>query len=464
MHTASAQGSQTTIWHGFWHRLELHPVKSLVVLYVLSVVLYCASIPLPRIDGQLTGSDGAFYYSYLPALLLHHGLDFTDQYAALAPKSAVARSPLTAAGGLTNKYTVGTPILWVPFFLIGHCLAFALRLFGHSIRLDGLGYVYQIPTLLGSMTYGFAGVLLVYRSCRRFFGRAACSSAAILIWFATNLVYYMIAEPSMSHACSFFAGALFLNLWLSYRPHPSPKQWMILGISGGLIGLVRPADAAWLVLPVVDSILTLKTDWRNYLAGFCKGIVLFCCTAAATFSPQMGLSYYFYGNPFRSGYLLSNSPFHWLSPKVFSVLFSLRHGLFSWHPVLIFALIGVVLFYRKERSLVISLALVAAAQTYVVSSWSGWSAGDSFGSRMLISLLPILALGFSALIEWAAARRAYAAIFLPAACFVVWNALFIVQYRMGFISKKQSIIFYQLTVGKAAMLKEIPERLRLMLR
>jgi hypothetical protein len=82
---------------------------------------------------------------------------------------------------------------------------------------------------------------------------------------------------------------------------------------------------------------------------------------------------------------------------------------------------------------------------------------------MLINLLPIMAMGFAAVVEWTAVRRAYSAICLLAACCLAWNALFIVQYRMGFISKSNSITFYQLTLGKLTLLKEIPSRLKDML-
>ena len=54
---------------------------------------------------------------------------------------------------------------------------FAPEIAGQTIVLDGTGYIYQAPVMIGSITYGFAGVLLVYRSCSRFFSRSSSASA-----------------------------------------------------------------------------------------------------------------------------------------------------------------------------------------------------------------------------------------------------------------------------------------------
>jgi hypothetical protein len=104
-----------------------------------------------------------------------------------------------------------------------------------------------------------------------FFSRAASALAVILIWFATNLLYYVTVEPSMSHACSFFASALFLSLWLSRRPDPTLTQWIILGISGGMVAPVRPPDATRLALPIVDCLFAMKAagDFCIVDGNFC---------------------------------------------------------------------------------------------------------------------------------------------------------------------------------------------------
>jgi len=198
-----------SFWIWACQYLEQRPIALLGGLYVFCVVLFLASILLPHADGQLIGSDGKFYYAYLPTLLIDHDLNFENQYEKLLSGKSLERQREAGSGRLPNKYAIGPAILWIPFFLIGHILALSLNAVGYSITLDGSGYVYQAMTLIGSITYGFIGILLVYRSCRHFFSKTSSASAAILVWLATNVVYYTLAEPSMSHSCSFFAMVIF---------------------------------------------------------------------------------------------------------------------------------------------------------------------------------------------------------------------------------------------------------------
>jgi hypothetical protein len=102
-------------------------------------------------------------------------------------------------------------------------------------------------------------------------------------------------------------------------------------------------------------------------------------------------------------------------------------------------------------------------QVYVIGSWGGWMGGDSFGSRMLISSLPALALGLAALIEWTAARGARTTIGVLGSALIAWNALFFIQYRLGYIPRFKPITFEELTLGKLSMLQDLAHRIRLIL-
>jgi hypothetical protein len=445
-------------------RLEGHPIAYLIGLYACCLAIFLISIPMPHADGQLTGSDGAFYYAYLPALLIDHSLDFSNPYARLVSADFVKHTKHTATGRLPNKWAVGPAILWMPFFLVGHILAVTLKAAGFPVSPDGLGYVYQVPTLIGSLTYGFAGLLLIYRSCRRFFSRSSSASATILIWLATNVIYYMIAEPSMSHACSLFTVALFLELWLGFRPAPTFSQWVCLGMAGGLVTLVRLQDATWLALPVIDALLAFKSGRGALLLRQLKGFLGFGLAAGIVFMPQMAIWRVLNGSSTRIGYLQTKAFFHWFAPEILEVLFSLRHGLYLWHPVLLLATAGLILLYRKDRSLSLLLGLMFASQLYLVGAWSGWSGGDAFGGRLLISSFPALALGLAALVEWAVERSAQTAAVILSSSLIAWNALFFVQYRLRYISMRGAITFNQLTLGKLAMLKDIVRHIQAMLR
>ena len=235
-------------------------------------------------------------------------------------------------------------------------------------------------------------------------------------------------------------------------------------MTGGLVALVRLPDATWLALPFLDAVLKMRTSREISWGSQVKGFFVFCMSAAIVFLPQMvvwqilntstnGASYPNYG-----GY------FYWFTPKIFRVLFSLRHGFFLWHPVLFFAASGLVLLYRKDRSLTFLLGFMFVVQLYIVSAWYGWFGGHSFGNRMLINSLPALALGLAALIDWAAKRNALRVAGILAVSLIVWNALFFAQYRLGYISKYAAISFHELILGKFTMLLDMANRIQHMFR
>jgi hypothetical protein len=449
-------------WNRVQHRLETHPLAYLTGFLVCCVVAFLITIPLPRVDGQLIGSDGIYYYSYLPTLLIDHDLSSTSQYAKLMVEKAGGSGGIAKPVRNTNKHAIGSAILWMPFFLIGHLLAILFNAAGYPIALDGTGYIYQAPVMIGSILYGFAGVLLVYRSCSRFFSRWGSVSAAILIWLATNVIYYMIAEPSMSHACSFFATALFLDAWLRYRPLPSSRQWILIGMAGGLVALVRLQDVTWLALPLLDASWAVRTDIKKHLRRQWKGFLFFSAAAFVVFMPQIAI--WLTSEGAQRYHVISTGRFHWAAPEISNVLFSFRHGLYLWHPVLLFATGGLVLLYRRNRLLTLLLALMLAAQLYLIGAWYAWWGGHSFGSRMLISSFPALALGLAALLDWSAKRNALPMAGILACSLILWNALFFAQYRLGYISKYSAITLNQLTLGKFSMLLDIAHRIQTMMR
>src|SRR5262245_26163122 len=92
------------VWQRGWRWVDRRPLAWLLGLNALCMLLYLALIPVPRVDGQLVGSDGVHYYAYLPALFLEHSLDFSPYYRRVLPPEQVARIARTPTGHLHNAY------------------------------------------------------------------------------------------------------------------------------------------------------------------------------------------------------------------------------------------------------------------------------------------------------------------------------------------------------------------------
>jgi hypothetical protein len=83
-----------------------------------------------------------------------------------------------------------------------------------------------------------------------------------------------------------------------------------------------------------------------------------------------------------------------------------------------------------------------AAALWLVSSWSVWWAGSSFGHRMFISSLPFLAFGAADI--FSRVRRtavAWAVIVL----LVFWNFGYAIQYGTGMINRQEGVSLVTLT-------------------
>lgn len=446
-------GMSTTVERGLaWG--ERHATRVLLGLSLLALAAFLATIPLPHADGMLIGSDGIGYYMYVRSIALDGDIDFANEAEALnaARYIDIYRTP---TGRISNQYALGAPLLWLPFFLAAHLLSLALRAVGLSVLADGYGYIYQAAVCVGSIVYGACAMLLMHRTARRLFPGTALA-ACVALFLASNFAYYLIAEPSMAHMCSVFAASLLVYLWVSLRPLTTPARCLTIGLAGGLVGLVRQPDAVLLLTPALDALLA-----RGTVQGKGKRLAAMAAGFFAIFWMQMLVWYILNGDPFLSGYLLKGDQgFVWGAPRLLDVLFSTRHGLFLWHPVLLLGLAGLALLARQNRAMGGLLLAGFAAQTYVIAAWSAWWQGDAFGGRMFMATLPIFAIGLAAFLERVRSRPGPATASLAAiAILVVWNALFMAQYRLGYISRGGPYTLRELTWGKAEMLAEMAKRL-----
>jgi hypothetical protein len=423
-------------------------------LFLISLLLFLALLRVPRVDGQLIGSDGVYYYVYVRSLVLDRDLDFADEYAYFQiPASKYGQTPL---GRAPNKYAVGPALLWMPFFLTAHAIALAGRALGLGVAADGYGYLYQAAISIGSMVYGALGFWLASICARRMFSRLAAVSAVALLWLASNSFYYMVFEPSMAHMVALFSVSLALTVWfLRFRGAATPAlaDAALLGAAGGLVVLVRLQDALFLVLPYGYLIVRWAQAWR---AGdrraarrwLWSGLL----TAAVTlivFSPQIVVWQRLYGTWVASPYLSERTPaFYWLQPRLGGVLFSTFHGLFSWHPIFLFALAGLAVVARRDQRLALALAGLLLLDLYVVASWWAWWQGDSFGGRMFLSATWIWVLGLAGSLEWLRGRRMFYPALALGVLLIVWNGLSLVQYRLGFVPMSAPLTWEQMTVER----------------
>lgn len=433
------------------------PAPAILALTAACLVAFGATVPLPRVDGQLVGSDGIKYYVYLPSLLIDGDLDFTDEYRHFYRSHPETADHLvaerTATGLPANRFGIGPALLWSPFFIAAHLLASLLQALGVTLSTDGTSAFYQVPVLAGSILYGGLGAWLCFLVARRLASRSAALAATLLTVLAGNLIYYLTVEPSMSHPLSMFASSAFFYFWVISRDRRHGRDDVRLGGLAGLMALIRPQDGLILLLPIVDRALFARTD-RQAWSAWLKSSLTMAATAILAFVPQLLVWRLLNGNLLLSGYAQEfDHLFHWPVSRLLPVLFSAHRGLLTWHPVFLLGLAGLWLLATREREPgVRRLAALGFAgftmQWLVVSSWHQWDQGDAFGGRMFIVCTPIFALGTAALLDVAARRWPWRRIVVGGMLLVALNLLLLVNYRTEIIFLERQISYTDLVFGR----------------
>ncbi len=367
---------------------------------------------------QRVASDGIFYFAPLRSLVVDFDLDFENEYRVLGAEPGYFQR--TSTSRLPNHYSVGPAVLWLPAYLLAH----ALGLLG-AYRPTGFGYPYFTAVATATAFGGFAGVVFIFRLLLRYFEENSALPATLLVWLATFHIWYMVFEPSMSHA---FAMATVSGLvLLTQRGLRGARSFFLAGAVSGLVALVR-----WQNVVFVPAALALALSKREKPTS--RELVFFVLGGVLVFSPQLFYWKLLYGSfllvPQGGGYV------DLASPRIEEVLFSSRHGLLSWAPVVWLALAGLPRLLRKAPTIAAPLAVATLLALYVNASVFDWWAGASFGSRRFDGALVFFALGLAASIEWLlprVERRPLAAVSLLLAPFALWNFLLMGVYFEGAI-------------------------------
>jgi hypothetical protein len=409
-------------------------------------------ITLPVVNPWVHG-DGVGYYAYVHSLLIDHNLQFENEWRAanssfvlgrVGPNGEILESQYTVTHHLDNHFTVGPAILWAPFLIVVHLIVLALNGLGAHINSDGFGRPYLLTMAFATAGYGFCGLLLCFHLAREFVAERWAFLGVVGYWFASSLPVYMYLNPSWSHAHTLFSVALFLWYWHRTRARRTLPQWIVLGLFAALMVNVYYLNGVWLLIPAFDAVSdyfqiissgsapragnTPRESFTTLFASHLTFVIVF----AVGMLPTLITRKIIYGGYLQTGYPGAHEWF-WTNPVPGSVWFSSDHGLFTWTPILVPALIGLILFLRIDRTLAFYFLAVFAIFSYVLACYVNWDGISSFGNRFFISLGPAFIIGLAVLFDRAARgcageRKAFIAAALAVVLFAAWNVGFIFQW------------------------------------
>jgi len=412
------------------------------LLLLLPLALQLAR-PVPRI-----GADAIEYYSLLHSLYFDHDLQLDNEYAHFNILNRGDKVHLTATGYRRTIFSIGPALLWLPFFALGDLIA---RLRG-AVE-DGYSPTHIRAVMLASFAYGAIGLLLVAAVLRALFDRRLVLLTIGLLLYTTSLFYYVVHEPIVSHAPSFFVGALVLWIWWGGRCQISLRRALVLGLAIGLAACVRWQNAVLLMLPAATLLQRLRSDFLRTLG---RGSLVLAAFVVGTL-PQMLAWQAIYGvallpyPPHGADFLRLDHPF------LLPTFFSSRHGLFYWTPILWLGYLGFIGIARRGWRDALVLFAPLAVMSYVNACAGDWWAGGSFSNRRFDSVLPLLAFGLVQSLAWlqrVVARHPLSVLGLGALLLAAWNVLLAEQYQMAALPPDDAVTFEQLAGNSARLVRE----------
>ncbi len=346
------------------------------------------------------------YYLYLPFQFIYHDLgishfevlnEIVAKYHNTETLYQIIQQP---NGTSVMKYSMGMSFFYAPFFFIGHAFAYLL-----DYPMDGFSLPYQKSIFFGGIIYSILGIWLLMKVLLHFFSDKVSAITLLLIVLATNILVHfgMFGQNAMSHNMLFFSYALIL--WLTIKWHETYKIKHIIGLAiiCGLTILSRPSEIVCLLIPFLWGVANFK-GFKEKIAILLKNkkqILLFVFIIVLIGSFQLiywkiitgKFLFYSYGANAGEG-------FEFLSPYLYEVLFSFRKGWLLYTPIMVFAIIGFVQVYKKNRFIFWALFAYFLLNLYIVSSWSCWWYAQSFSQRSLIQSYPVMAIGLGYFIQW----------------------------------------------------------------
>ena len=379
---------------------------SLIALLVLFLLMVQARLWAPYWDTRNVQAiltwDAMGYYLYLPAQFIYHDLsqmhfvaDIMREYGPSGSFYQAAQVPGGPEGHLVMKYTCGLAILWTPFFWLGHWAAGWLH-----YPQDGFSAPYQIAIAFGGLLCGLLGLGLLRRVLLRYYSDVLTTLVLVTLVLGSNYFQYAVFDAAMAHSALFTLYALLL--WLTVRWHERPTRpgALAIGLTLGLMVLIRPSEAVAAVLPVlwgVGSVAAARqktalliTRWPDVLLLGLGG-VLGALPQALYWKWATGhFLFYSYGD----------QHFSFLHPHTWDVLFSFRKGWLIYSPLLLLPLAGLLVMWRRHRAVAVPVLAFFLLNLWVVSAWDIWWYGGSLGQRALVQSYAVLALPWAAAVAW----------------------------------------------------------------
>jgi hypothetical protein len=374
------------------------------------------------------GGDALGYYQWLPGVLIENDVDVMYWGYWLED------------GKWLSLFTFGVALLQLPFFLMGKLCA---CWFGYEP--NGFTAPFAVWQLVGSAFYAGAGLVLAFRLAARFCDRHAALLAVLVLFGASNLFYYCVEQPNMSHVYSFFLTGLFVYcscrlLDTDGETPPRAVHGALFVISAALLLLVRQLNGVVFLFP-----LLLAWGSPGGITGFLRSlfrhrawIIASILVALVPWLLQISYWHHITGSWFTFTYGHKGETFDFARMVPGMVITSVRNGWWVISPVMF--PISMVLLWHAWRGTSPARAItpIMVGIWLLYSAWWCWWLGGSFGMRAFVDLYALLAIPAAWMFRSILARPAFTRVVTAAVLIVLvrLNAGLSARYDWGWSSEE----------------------------
>ncbi len=375
-------------------------ISKLAIVLVLLVCAWYGKNLNTWGKNKVIQNDVIMYYAYLPATFIFNDLNFEFTTKLPADFEGQIWLQTSPTGKPILRMTMGMAILWIPFFLGAHAMA-------HLLGVSTLGYSwpYSFSIFLATLFYLFLGMFFLRKLLLRYFSDRSTAIVLIMVVMATNMMFYVIAEPGMTHVYNFALISAFIYFSLKWIENLSPSPLeragvrlsILLGLLAGIIVLIRPVNILVGLFPALIGITSFK-QMGERITGNWKMILVAGIAAFLVLVPQM-LYWKMQTGQFIFNSYMDQGKFYFFQPQIINGLFSFRKGWLIYTPVMIFGLAGFIWLRKRSPELFLPTLVFVIVNIYVVYSWWCWWYGGCYSSRPMIDMYGIMALPLAAFIE-----------------------------------------------------------------
>jgi hypothetical protein len=405
-----------------------------IIIVLIACIFILRDIHLSDYNNRkkIIEGDVLHYYAYLPALLVYNDLKL--EFVAKAPGKFSDRFwPVVAPNG---KYvimtTMGMSVMYAPFIIPTH---YFLKITGQEA--EGYSKPYKIALLISAIFYVCLALFLIRKILLEYFSDTVTTLVLLSLALGTNLIHYATREAAFSHAYSFFLITLFLFSTVKYYKKPGFTNAIMLGLSAGMIVLVRPTNIiVFIILPLwgIASWSEFKARW-SFLLSHWKHITVFALIVILTWVPQFLYWKMTTGEYFFNGYG-DGGKFFFNNPQFANILFSYRKGWLIYTPLMLLTILGFINLYKTNKGIFYPVLVYFILNTYVLSSWWLWWYGGSYGNRAFIDMYGVLSFPLAAFFTFFLTRKILILKIIPfllSLVFIAHNLFQLEQYQNGAI-------------------------------